>query len=110
MQKRTAGHAALTVAACRSSGSSSAARITIAPLNPAPRARATTVARSPTNSLPAMWQCESIMTGQVEITVTDPKVLKAPITATQHLVLIPDGELIEYYCTENEKDMTHYAK
>ena len=47
---------------------------------------------------------------QVEITVTDPQVLKAPITATQHYLLIPDGELIEYYCTENEKDMTHYAK
>jgi hypothetical protein len=47
---------------------------------------------------------------QVEITVTDPKVLKAPITATQHFLLIPDGELIEYYCTENEKDVPHYTK
>jgi hypothetical protein len=47
---------------------------------------------------------------QVEITVTDPSVLKTPITATQHFLLIPDGELIEYYCTENEKDVSHYSK
>jgi len=46
----------------------------------------------------------------VEITVTDPAVLKAPITATQHFLLIPDGELIEYYCSENEKDISHYTK
>lgn len=47
---------------------------------------------------------------EVQITLTDPKVLKAPITATQHYLLIPDGDLIEYCCTENEKDMSHYSK
>ena len=46
----------------------------------------------------------------VEITVTDPVVLNAPITATQHFLLIPDGDLIEYYCSENEKDLSHYTK
>ena len=46
----------------------------------------------------------------VEITVTDAKVLNAPITATQHFLLIPDGDLIECYCTENEKDVRHYTK
>ena len=47
---------------------------------------------------------------EVEITVIDPVVLKAPITATQHFLLIPDGDLIEYYCSENEKDIPHYTK
>lgn len=46
----------------------------------------------------------------VELTITDPKVLKNPITATQHFVLLPDQDLIEYYCTENEKSAPHYAK
>ena len=47
---------------------------------------------------------------EVDITVTDSKVLNAPITAKQHFLLIPDGDLIEYYCTENEKDVGHYTK
>lgn len=46
----------------------------------------------------------------VEITVTDPVVLNRSIIATQHFLLIPDGDLIEYYCTENEKDLAHYTK
>jgi hypothetical protein len=45
---------------------------------------------------------------QVDIQLTDPKVLKQPITATQHFLLMPDQDLIEYYCTENEKSAEHY--
>jgi hypothetical protein len=47
---------------------------------------------------------------EVEITVTDPKALKSSITETQHYTLLPDQDLIEYYCTENEKDATRYQK
>lgn len=45
---------------------------------------------------------------QIDIELSDPKVFKQPITATQHLLLIPDQDLIEYYCTENEKSVDHY--
>ena len=45
---------------------------------------------------------------QIDIELSDPKVLKQPITATQHFLLIPDQDLIEYYCTENERSADHY--
>jgi hypothetical protein len=45
---------------------------------------------------------------QVDIELSDPKVFKQPITATQHFLLIPDQDLIEYYCTENERSAEHY--
>lgn len=45
---------------------------------------------------------------QVDIELSDPKVLTRPITATQHFLLIPDQDLIEYYCTENERSADHY--
>jgi len=45
---------------------------------------------------------------EVEITFNDPKALKHPITITQHLVLLPDQDLIEYFCAENEKSAPHY--
>ena len=57
IEKRTSGHSgATTAAACFSSGSSSAARMTSACASPL-RARArTTASRSSANSGPAMWQ------------------------------------------------------
>lgn len=44
----------------------------------------------------------------IEITIDDPKTYTRPLTYTQHLRLLPDGDLIEYYCTENEKDRSHF--
>jgi hypothetical protein len=46
---------------------------------------------------------------EVEITYTDPNTFKTPLTVTQALRLLPDQELIEYFCTDNEKDRGHYV-
>jgi hypothetical protein len=40
--------------------------------------------------------------------IDDPKSYSKPITYTQKTTLIPDGDLLEYYCTENEKDLVHF--
>lgn len=40
----------------------------------------------------------------VEMTFTDPKTFTRPVTVKFGLVLRPDTDLIEYFCTENEKD------
>jgi hypothetical protein len=45
----------------------------------------------------------------VEVTYTDPGTFKTPLTITQKLRLLPDQELIEYFCTDNEKDRERYA-
>ena len=47
---------------------------------------------------------------QIEITVDDPKAYTAPWTITMNQPLILDGELIDYYCLENEKDAVHMGK
>jgi hypothetical protein len=41
---------------------------------------------------------------QMIITIDDPKALTAPLTARVHYHILPDGELMEYFCEENEKD------
>ena len=45
---------------------------------------------------------------EVQITIDDPKTLKAPYTFTQFQQLLPDTELLEYFCNENEKDVAHF--
>jgi hypothetical protein len=40
----------------------------------------------------------------VELTLTDPVTFTGPVTVKFDLVLRPDTDLIEYFCTENEKD------
>jgi hypothetical protein len=40
---------------------------------------------------------------EIEMTITDPVTYTKPITFTQPLRLLPDGELIEHFCTDNEK-------
>ena len=44
----------------------------------------------------------------IEITVDDPNTYEKPFTYTQPAVLLPDTDLQEYYCTENEKDLQHF--
>jgi hypothetical protein len=44
----------------------------------------------------------------IETTIDDPGAYAKPITYTQPLTLLPDSDLLEYYCTENEKDAQHY--
>jgi hypothetical protein len=43
----------------------------------------------------------------VQITIDDPKAYTKPWTAELHPELIPDTELIEFVCAENERDIRH---
>ena len=43
----------------------------------------------------------------VQITIDDPKAYTRPWTAELHPELIPDTELIEFVCNENERDLRH---
>jgi hypothetical protein len=45
----------------------------------------------------------------IEITYTDPGTFSTPLTITQKLSLLPDQELIEFFCTDNEKSEQHYV-
>ena len=44
----------------------------------------------------------------VSITIDDPKTFTRPITYTQPNTLTPDGDLLEYFCTDNEQDSAHF--
>ena len=46
----------------------------------------------------------------LEITFDDPKYYTRPFTLKTALGLIPDSDLLEYVCTENEKDRAHLGK
>lgn len=43
----------------------------------------------------------------IAITIDDPKAYKKPWTAVLPLKLLPDTELLEYICSENNKDLEH---
>ncbi len=64
-----------------------------------------------TEALKVTERFKRIDTGRldVEITFDDPKALRKPVTITQHLLLQPDQDLLEYFCAENEKDAPHYV-
>ena len=47
---------------------------------------------------------------EVEVTITDPKAYRKPLVYTRRATLVPDDDLLEYVCTENNKDVTHYQK
>ena len=47
---------------------------------------------------------------EVDVTITDPKAYRTPITYKRQATLLPDEDLLEYFCTDNEKDVTHYQK
>jgi len=42
---------------------------------------------------------------QIDVTVDDPKAYTAPWTTTLNQFLVPDTELLDYVCLENEKDL-----
>jgi hypothetical protein len=44
---------------------------------------------------------------EVQATVDDPQTYKKPWTFTQPLSLIPDGDLLELVCNENNRDLPH---
>ena len=43
----------------------------------------------------------------VEVTINDPKAYTKPWTVTLPFHLLPDTELLEYICSENNKDLDH---
>jgi hypothetical protein len=45
----------------------------------------------------------------VQITIDDPKTFTRPVTYKFTDRLLPDTDLIESFCTENEKDTVHMA-
>ena len=44
---------------------------------------------------------------EIQLTVDDPKAYTKPFTFKVNQVLVPDTELIEFICLENEKDVQH---
>jgi hypothetical protein len=47
---------------------------------------------------------------EIEVTVDDPKAYTKPWTVTLTQQLMPDGELIEFVCNENEKSARYFDK
>lgn len=46
----------------------------------------------------------------LQIIVTDPKMYTKPIAIKVTELLMPDGDIFEYFCDENEKDRAHIDK
>jgi hypothetical protein len=46
----------------------------------------------------------------IEITIDDPKTYTKPVTILVKYRLLPDTELLESFCNENEKDLAHLPK
>jgi len=44
----------------------------------------------------------------IEMIVDDPGTYAKPLAYTQPALLLPDTDLLEYFCTENEKDVRHF--
>jgi len=44
---------------------------------------------------------------EVDVTVDDPKAYAKPWTVKLNLILVPDTDLLDYTCLENEKDTRH---
>jgi len=45
---------------------------------------------------------------EIEMTIDDPMMFTRPITYTQKATILPDEDLLEYFCADNEKDIAHY--
>lgn len=45
---------------------------------------------------------------EIETTIDDPKAYKQPINYTVTATVMPDDDLLEYFCTENELSSIHY--
>ena len=46
----------------------------------------------------------------IQITIDDPKTYKKPFTVTQNLNFLPDTDLLQYSCSENEQDAKHFVQ
>lgn len=47
---------------------------------------------------------------EVRLTIDDPKTYTRPFTVTLKQRLLPDTDLLESFCSENERDLTHIPK
>jgi hypothetical protein len=45
---------------------------------------------------------------EIEVTIDDPKAYAKPFKYTLNSSLVPDEDLLEYFCAENEKDVQHF--
>ncbi|HTA41237.1 MAG TPA: hypothetical protein VK789_02250 [Bryobacteraceae bacterium] len=45
---------------------------------------------------------------EIDLTVDDPKAYTKPWTVRLNQFIVPDTDLMDYYCAENEKDIRHY--
>ena len=52
----------------------------------------------------------TVGTLEVVVTIEDPKAYRTPIVYTRKATLIPDEDLLEYFCTQNEKSAARYRK
>ena len=46
----------------------------------------------------------------LELTIDDPKMYTKPFAIKATEVLLPDNDVLEYVCTENERDRAHLGK
>ena len=46
----------------------------------------------------------------VQLTIDDPRIYTTPVTILVRHRLLPDTELLESFCSENEKDLEHLPK
>lgn len=46
----------------------------------------------------------------IQVTIDDPKAYTKPWTVTEPMQFLPDTDLIEFVCNENEKDLKHLGK
>jgi len=46
----------------------------------------------------------------LQVTIEDPKVYTKPVTVKYTQTLVPDSNLLDYVCTENERDTSHLPK
>jgi hypothetical protein len=46
----------------------------------------------------------------VQLTIDDPKIYTKPVTILVKYRLLPDTELLEGFCNENEKDLAHFPR
>ena len=53
------------------------------------------------------WQRLSYGTLRIDVTIDDPKAYTAPFTVRLTQRIVPDGELIEFICAENERSTAH---
>jgi hypothetical protein len=44
---------------------------------------------------------------EIEVTIDDPKAYVKPLKYTLKAAIVPDEDLLEYFCAENEKDVQH---